>query len=102
MPSTRSAVPRSPDLVRKLCSSQNPYRLICSCIEPASFQSRVTCSTLNIAAPYANFCRLPLHRVVPPAKFTGVEKNAHNLHVVLGHSSGRDNADHEQRDATHK
>lgn len=43
-----NAVPRSPDLVRKLCSSQKPKRFICAAKEAASFQSFVMCSILRM------------------------------------------------------
>ena len=41
----------------------------CAMKAPASFQSFVIVSILNIAFPDLYFCRLPLHRVVAFAKF---------------------------------
>src|SRR5579883_676914 len=99
MPPILRTAPRSPDFVRKECSSQNPYRLICAGNEPASFQSFVMWSTLSIPAPDRDFCGFPLHGVVTPSELGGVEQHAQDLHVVLGCNAGDDDAHDEQSNA---
>ena len=86
-------------LGEKACSSQKPYRFICAGNEPASFQSFVMCSTLNITPRNAYLCRVCLHGVVASAELAGVEEHAQNLHVVLGGNAGDDDAHDEQDDA---
>src|ERR1700677_1654576 len=100
MPPILSTLPRSPDFVRRQCSSQKPYRLICACMEPASFQSFVMFSTLNIAPRYANLCCFPFHGVVPSTELAGVEEHSQYLYVVLGGAPRNDDADYKQRDPT--
>src|SRR5450755_4304431 len=98
MPLISRTAPRSPDLVRKACSSQKPYRLTCAANEPASFQSFVICSILNIAPLEFNPCRLPLHGVVTSAKFAGVEQNPEDFNVVHRRNTRDHHADDEQTD----
>src|SRR5579883_1642938 len=99
MPPIFRTVPRSPDLVKKACSSQKPYRLICAGNEPASFQSLVMCSTLTIAPPNGDLQRIELHGVVAAAEFAGVEEHAQNLDIVLGGDAGDNDAHDEQNNA---
>ena len=70
-------------LVKDECSSQSPYRLMCACKDPASFQSFVMFSILNIAPRYAYLCCFLFHGVVPSAELAGVEEHTQNLHVIL-------------------
>src|SRR5579884_6034 len=100
MPPILSTAPRSPDLVRNECSSQNPNRLICAGNEPASFQSFVMCSTLTIAPRNAYLCVVGFHGVVASAEFAGVEEHAQDLHVVLRGDAGDDDARDEEHNAT--
>src|ERR1700679_1133646 len=99
MPPIFSAHARSPLLVRKLCSSQKPYRFTWAANDPASFQSFVMCSSLTITPRYAEFHRVCLHRVVASAELAGVEEHAQNLHVVLCGNSGDDDAHHKKADS---
>src|SRR6202789_3290654 len=98
MPPTFSTAPRSAVLVRKECSSQNPYRLSCAGNEPASFQSFVMVSTFSMVPRNAYLYRLPLHGVVAPTEFSGVEKNAEDLDVMLRRDSRNDDAHDEEPD----
>ena len=75
-------MPRSPDLVRNVSSSQNPYRLMCACRAPDSFQSFTISLNLNISSdPY--FRGFPFHRVIPGPEFGGIQQHPKNLGVVL-------------------
>src|SRR6516164_4832878 len=96
MPPIRNAAPRSPDFVRKQCSSQKPCRFNWPANEPASFQSFEMSSILTIAPHNANLHCVCLHRVVAPAEFAGIEQHAQNLDVVLCGNSGDDDAHNEQ------
>src|ERR1700761_1969856 len=99
MPPMRSAHPRSPDFVRKQCSSQKPYRFTWAANDPASFQSFVMVSTLYIAPRYAELQGVGFHGVVPSAELAAVEQHAQNLHVMLGGDAGDDDAHDEQPNA---
>src|SRR5665213_617886 len=99
MPPILSTVPRSPDLVTKQCSSQNPYRLICAANDPASFQSLAMSLTLNTMAPHGDAGGVVLHRVVPSAKLAGVQKHAQYLYVVPGCDAGGNGTHDEQADS---
>src|ERR1700686_1228736 len=92
----RSTEPRSPVFVRKQCSSQNPYRLMCAWNDPASFQSFEICSILNMAPRDSDLGRLPLHGVITPAELT--EEHAQYLDVIFGGALGDDHAHDKQCD----
>src|SRR5258708_24232033 len=96
MPPIFSTAPRSPDFVRKQCSSQKPYRLICAANEPASFHSFVMVSILCMASPDRDLRWFPLHGVVASAKFRGVEENAKDLDIVLRRDARDDHANDEE------
>src|SRR5579875_3246643 len=98
----RSTLPRSPDLVRNACSSQNPYRLICAGNEPASFQSFVMASILSMVLPDRYFDRIVFHGVVAAAELAGVKEHTEDFDIVLRGDSGDDDADDEQHDPAHQ
>src|SRR5260370_2672375 len=103
MPPTFNTAPRSPDFVRKQCSSQNPCRLSWAAKDPASFQSFVMLLILNMVSPDGDLRWFPLHGVVASAEFRGVEENAEDLDIMLrydprnDHSHDADTARSEQR-----
>src|ERR1700761_6486706 len=99
MPPIFRTAPRSPDLVRNECSSQNPNRLICEGNEPASFQSFVMCSTLTIAPRNAYLCGIGFHGVVAAAELAGVEEHTQDFHVMLRGDAGDNGAHDEEHDA---
>src|ERR1700744_4977518 len=90
MPPMRSAHPRSPDFVRKQCSSQKPCLVTWAANEPASFQSFVMVSTLYIAPRYADLQGVCFHGVVASAELAAVEEHAQNFYVMLGGKEGDD------------
>src|SRR5580698_8044495 len=102
MPSSFRTAPRSPVLVRKLCSSQKPYRLSCSANDPASFQSFVMLLILSTTPPDDDLGWFPLHGVVASAEFCGVEEDAQDLYVVFSRDAGDDDADDEEADAAYQ
>src|ERR1700721_2101116 len=102
MPPIFSTAPRSPVLVRKQCSSQNPYRLSCAGKEPASFQSFVMVSILNMVPRDANRGWFPLRRVVAPTELGRVEEHAENLNVVFSGDACDDDADDEEADSAYE
>src|SRR5260370_26980973 len=100
MPPTFNTAPRSPDFVRKHCSSQNPYRLSWAAKDPASFQSFVMLLILNMVSPDRDRCWLPLHGVVASAEVRGVEQDAQDLDVMLRHDASNDHAHDEETNAS--
>src|SRR5882724_7258231 len=100
MPSTFKTAPRSPDFVRKQCSSQNPYRLSWAAKDPASFQSFAMLLTLNMVSPDGDLSWFPLHGVVAPAEFGGVEENAEDLDIMLRYDPRNDHSHDEETDAS--
>src|SRR5580658_4645455 len=101
MPWTRRTMPRSPDLARNVSSSQKPYRLMCACSAPDSFQSFTISLNLNIS-PDPYFRGFPFHRVIAGLEFGRIQQHPQNLRVVLRRLLRRDQTDDEEQNSTHE